>query len=227
MNLLQKIRLITRKAAKVERQEDGFTHIEDVLDVISGLLHSYGLLFIGELSDSAAHSLPKGCVHVVTMLWTLADVQSKETHAWRIPGSGYDTDYDGTGIAKAITASRKAALILIFNLRIVEKAIETDREKAQAKADAIAQEKIAAANAKRKETNAAKEYVKVVWPEAHNGHQALFRGKLCIMEHKAFKVMEEAGKFVDREDGWLVPEAKVNGVIGMLKELGCSVFVEE
>ena len=207
-----------------------YTRLEDILDAVNPLLDKHGLLFTGELAPDAIpaiHQLAKGCVRDVVMNFVLEDTKLGHSRSWRIPGSGWDGEYDGSGIAKAIAAARKAAYVLVFALRTVEPELQEEpRIGTQEAADAVGEKK-AEALRKRRETVAAKEFVRVTWPEAHNGHRALFVGRIHIMEHKAFSKMSEIGKFVEREDGWLVDSPSVNSTIEYLKSCGCEVVTSE
>jgi hypothetical protein len=57
-----------------------------------------------------------GSILDLTLVWTVTDMESPgECRNFEIPGSGFD--YESKGTAKALTDSRKSAMILIFNLK--------------------------------------------------------------------------------------------------------------
>jgi hypothetical protein len=221
LTLAQKIFAISKRAGQIPRNgqdpETGkmYARLEDVLDVVSPLMLRYKVQLFpldGQAQDSSNGT--RG----VTILWQVTD--GIESRSFWLPGSGLDNEGHGTAIA--ITQSRKSALILLFNLRVAdEPLISTDD--AQTQADKIAASKIAAAQ-KRKDTIAAKEFVTVTWPESHNGHKALFCGRISVMEHGAFEYMQKVGKWNDREQGWYVPSAEVEDAIEKLKKFGCDVI---
>jgi hypothetical protein len=227
LTLAQKIFRLSKAAGQIPRNgidlETGkkYARLEDVLDVVRPLMFRYRLLLTGSTSNCQEAS--QG-VRGTVIYWTLTNLDNPEDQGhYGVPGSGIDNE--GHGAALAITASRKAALILIFNLRVADEQLVSE-EDAQTQADKIAEKKIAAAQ-KRKETIAAKEFVTVTWPEAHNGHKALFSGRTHIMETlNAFGCMNAWGNWNDREDGWFVPSKTVKEAVSALRGLGCDVRVE-
>jgi hypothetical protein len=227
--LLQKIFRITQEAKIIElggrNESEGyaFSRIGDVMDAVDGLLEKYHLIITGEVCTGGAVHFPtaKGCITDVVCDWTLEDADTGEKRHWCIPGSGWGDD---KATYKALTGSRKYAYVFIFNLRFgddPETWSQLDPEDAKEKAQKIGDEKAAALREQKKQ---AKECVTVTWPEAHNGHKALFIGKTSIMEHQAFSYMNEQGTWVERELGWLVHRAAVGGTIARLQEKGCKVM---
>ena len=227
LTIEQKIFRIAKLASQVPRNgidpETGRTYarMEDVLDVVRPMMVRYKLvLWPNACTDNAQHS--NGTI-TICMLWKIFDLENGTSQLFPVPGSGLHNEGHGTAIA--LSQSRKSALVLIFQLRVADE-ILVCKEDAQKHADQIGDTKVAAAE-KRKATNAAKEFVAVTFPEEHNGHKALFKGRICIMEHKAFKYMNQVGTWSEREEGWFVPRAAVQGVIDtLINEKGCSVHEE-
>lgn len=79
----------------------------------------------------------------------------------------------------------------------------------------------------RAEKKAAKECVFVAWPEAHNGHKALFIGQTAVRKCGAESLMMKTGNWSDREMGWYVPESAVKELIETLRALGCQLVERE
>jgi len=240
LTLAQKIFRISRAAGQITRNgidpETGrkYARLEDVLDVVQPLLQKYKLLLTGSLAksqnlaNSEAFEERRAVTYFSTVActvirWSLLDLPTGEVEHWFVPGSGLDGG-EGHGVALAITASRKAALILIFNLRVADEQLVSEDD-AQAKADETAARKIAAAE-KRKATIAAKEFVTVTWPEAHNRHKALVSGRTNVMERGAFYYIDAIGKWNEREDGWYVEASRVSELVAGLRDYGCDVRVE-
>lgn len=154
LTLAQKILRITKAASVVERRgtaEEGWKYakVDDILDSVRNLMDAQGLILTGDLYYPAQglplafHATPKGCVRDVIIRWKLEDIRSAETRYWDIPGSGWD--YGDKGMYKALTGSRKYALIFIFNLRIADEPEEfgyVDREEAIARAQKVGEQKV-------------------------------------------------------------------------------------
>jgi ERF superfamily len=228
--LLQKIFRITQEAKNIElggrNESEGyaFSRIGDVMDSVDGLLEKYRLILTGEVCTGGAVHFPtaKGCITDVICDWVLEDVDTGEKRHWCIPGSGWGDD---KATYKALTGSRKYAYIFIFNLRLGDEPetwSQVDTEDAKEKAQKVGDEKAEALKAARK---AAKECVTVTWPEAHNGHRALFTGKTSIMEHNAWIYMQGAGNWVERELGWFVDRDAVKETVTQLEAKGCKVIM--
>ena len=102
-----------------------FLQIEDAVLAVNKMLSARDLILTQNLArnpDSTdawttiPHTGGKGYIAKITLDWTLEDVVTRESRTYRIPGEGYDTTDKGT--PKAITASRKQAIITIFNLPV-------------------------------------------------------------------------------------------------------------
>lgn len=101
-----------------------FLQIEDAVLAVNKMLSVRDLILTQDMAkriDGSDHweTVPhatKGYIAKVMLCWTLEDVVTRESRTYRIPGEGYDTTDKGT--PKAITASRKQAIITIFNLPV-------------------------------------------------------------------------------------------------------------
>jgi hypothetical protein len=222
--LQEKILRISKAAGQIPRNgqdpETGkmYARLEDVLGVIKPLMERYKLILAPTCEQS---SVSNGTRHEVVR-WRLWDVTA-DALEFLIPGSGLDNE--GHGTALALSASRKAALVLIFNLRVAdEPLISTDD--AQTQADKIAASKIAAAQ-KRKETEELKECVRI--SQLENGNY-LVRGRIHIMEHPgAFAAVQEASigeTYSALNAGWLINGSHVENIAKLaqrLKACGCKI----
>jgi hypothetical protein len=125
MTLAEKLHAIQKLARKVPKngvnQEQGWTYmrIEDVVDVATRAMRRHKLNLAPMLVS--IHRTPNerggGSIVDVTIRWGLEDLEDKNgtTRYYDIPGSGWD--YNSKATSKALTDSRKYAMILIFNLK--------------------------------------------------------------------------------------------------------------
>jgi ERF superfamily protein len=164
--LAQKIHAIQSIARKVAKRgvnpEQGWEYlqIEDAVLAAKRMMKKYGLILTGSLSmntntqEFAYKRVPndKGSGYVVDLVmeWSLEDVESGERHIYFIPGSGWD--YNDKGVFKAMTGSRKYAIVLIFNLAVgndVEERGAMDKTNARDRQKEILDQKLADAEAGR------------------------------------------------------------------------------
>jgi len=123
-----------------------------------------------------------------------------------IPGSGFD--YDSKGTAKALTDSRKNAMILLFNLKggdDPERAPAT-RVEAQQSREEVVDSKLANAAAGRGIDADVRKLFYEIFPESKTveltGDKELLRDPLL----KRFKLM---GKFIVKEAEWDALKMKI------------------
>src|SRR5437773_8178953 len=121
--LAEKILEITAGVPKLKKtgrnKDQGYMYltIEDAVDSVRKALIEHKLLLLPSSLESLDRAPDdKGYTSTVTFGWTMEDVETGEVRTWKVPGSGWD--YHDKCTPKAITASRKAALILIFNLPV-------------------------------------------------------------------------------------------------------------
>jgi hypothetical protein len=132
LTLSEKIFRITQECSVIERNGVGHSNdenrplyaypkIDDVLAVVNPLLKKYRLVLTGNVPKEPMTHVSKGFATTECLVeWTLTNLHRKaastyESQTWRIPGSG--SDDQGKGVYKAITGSRKYAMVLIFNLK--------------------------------------------------------------------------------------------------------------
>jgi len=158
MKLTEKIWAIQCMTRKVRKKgvnpEQGWEYlrIEDAVGNAKKLMNRYKLILTPELVDMKRTANEKGSGYVIdlTMVWTLEDIESEEKITYRIPGSGWD--YNDKGVFKAMTGSRKYAIVLIFNLAVgndVEERGSIARDNAKDRQHEIAEHKIANGEAGR------------------------------------------------------------------------------
>lgn len=159
LTLAQKIKLIqdsvgtVKKKGKNREHNYDFLRIEDAVVAVNKLMSGNDLILLPTLKkrpdgvlywDRTPHTGGKGYIASMVLEWTLEDVNTNEKRTYDIPGEGYDTTDKGT--PKAITSSRKQAIILIFNIPVgndIEERSPVDRETAKATAKAVGQNRVA------------------------------------------------------------------------------------
>lgn len=153
LSLDEKILAIQDAIKKLKKtganKDQGYKYltIEDAVDATRREMISHGLLLIpGAFDEPTRYDDGKGFTFIIYIEWVLKDLASSESRTWKIPGAGWD--YHDKGVPKAITGSRKTALILIFNLPIGDnpEAGNIDRVSASDRAQGVAQRKIAEGN---------------------------------------------------------------------------------
>jgi len=113
----------------------GYVRIEDLLEVINPLLKRYKLILTGAIvKEPITHVGKLYATTEILMDWTLTDVESMAQNTWRVPGSG--SDDQGKGVYKAMTGSRKYAMVLIFNLKFGDEPEEVQRAEGSEKRSA-------------------------------------------------------------------------------------------
>lgn len=119
MTLAQKIQEIQNLARKVPKfgvHEHGWQYmrVEDVISIATRFMRSHELTLYPRLKSMTRTANERGGSIVdVIVSWELRD--KEEMLIFDVPGSGFD--YESKGTAKALTDSRKSAMILIFNLK--------------------------------------------------------------------------------------------------------------
>lgn len=159
LTLAQKIKLIQNSVGTVKKKGKNTEHnymflrIEDAVVAVNKLMCENDLILLPTLKkrpdstlywERMPHTGGKGYIASMVLEWTLEDVNTAEKRTYDIPGEGYDTTDKGT--SKAITSSRKQAIILIFNIPVgndIEERSPVDRETAKATAKAVGQNRVA------------------------------------------------------------------------------------
>jgi ERF superfamily len=124
LTLAEKLHAIQKLARKVpksgynEREDFHYMRIEDVITVATRAMAKYKLSLLPEVYGELKRTVnERGGGHIVDVQvsWTLRDLESGDVHSMRIPGTGWD--FTSKATAKALTDSRKSAMILLFNLK--------------------------------------------------------------------------------------------------------------
>lgn len=121
MTLAEKLHAIQRLARKVPKRgvhEHGwhYMQVEDVVSIATRLMAKHNLVLTPDMKNMDRTPNERGGSFVdVVFEWALRDVETKEILFYQVPGSGFD--FESKGTAKALTDSRKSAMILIFNLK--------------------------------------------------------------------------------------------------------------
>lgn len=240
MTLAEKIHAIQRlakRAAKRGKATEGWREyeyltIEDAVRFGKQQIRQHKLILTPSLKSMNRFSEQRMDI-VVT--WSLEDIESKEVRSFDIPGSGWDLYSKDT--SKAMTASRKTAIVDIFNLEVGDdnenKSAPSDTQKEIAKQGlevALGKEfptldhAEAAAMDRDDMRNAAKKSMFIAWPEAHNGHRFLLMGR-TIAPASLHKVIEEcSGKWSDREMGWFIASEHVDTIRDTIKKFNLPLI---
>lgn len=123
MTLAEKLHAIQRLAKKVPKlgkHERGwrYVRIEDVVTVATRQMSLHGILLKPDVKSLTRTERSGGSVVDLMVQWSIGSLEQTglvETITMDVPGSGFD--YDSKGTAKALTDSRKNAMILLFNLK--------------------------------------------------------------------------------------------------------------
>lgn len=248
LTLAQKIHDIQKNVPTVKKKGFNSKHnyrflqIEDAVLAVNKMLSSRDLILTQDLKkkadgghfwDITAHP-NGGYVAKLILEWTLEDVITKESRTYSIPGEGYDTTDKGT--PKAITASRKQAIITIFNLPVGDNpeanSYSADREDAKAAAQGVAAKKIAesAAKGSKAAIDALSQVVPenkifIARPEEYNGHYIKISGFLApqIQQYfndvaaKPFAAKGTVGSY------WRLGEEYETGLVKLCEKLGIEV----
>lgn len=236
---------MVKKKGKFDSQMGGggYLRIEDAVLAVGKLMYQQGLLLSGTLlrkSDgsfylsSATHKVDKGYIVNVIVEWTLEDSTTGEKRIWHLPGDGYDgTD---KAVCKALTGSRKYALIFIFNLAVGNDAEATgapsfdeSKNKQRAVAANTIAEKAAAGNKTAIDALSQIEPDKALIihrPEEMNGHYIFATGLTAVPALQKF-FSDTGCKWLKSKttgkDGWRVPAEYEKGLLALCEKLKIDV----
>ncbi len=196
MTLAVKLHAIQKLARKVPKngvnQEQGWTYmrIEDVVDVATRAMRQHKLLLTPTLKSMTrtANERGGGSIVDVVITWKLTDLNDLASVEADIPGAGWD--YNSKATSKALTDSRKYAMILIFNLKAGDDPEERGpvaRDAAKDRQQEIADNKLAnAAAGKGIEASTPALY----WEWFEESNTALVTGDAKLMKGNADLVKE-------------------------------------
>lgn len=221
-----------------------FLRIEDAVVAVNKLLSARGLILTGTLKKSERTSHEKtgkdgqltrsGYITSILMDWTVEDAETGEQRTWTFPGDGYDST--DKSVYKAMTGSRKYAIINIFNLPIgndVEEHGPQTFEEGKAKQKAVAANQIAAAAARGNKTaidamsqEVPEKILRISRPEEYNGHYIIASGFIAVPALDTF--FNDTGcKRIDSrktgKTGWKVPAEYEKGLMSMCQKLEIEV----
>jgi hypothetical protein len=236
MTLAEKLHAIQTRATKLPKRgessekgrEYNYLMIEDAVRTAKRLMRKYKLILTPFVSQ---HTRTENNVDVF-INWTLEDIKSKESRSFCIPGSGWDL-YD-KATAKAMTNSRKYAIVLIFNLETgndesLPKPTETQKEIAKQKIEvATGQEFSTLEHAEAEMLNRQevdpKKAMKISWPEEHNGHRFFLTGRRNAPADLHVVIEECSGKWNDRQMGWFILSDHADLIRSTIKRLGVPLI---
>jgi len=157
LTLSEKIFRITQACSAIKRNGVGhssnperllyaYVEIVDVLAMVNPLLKRHKLILTGQVvKEPVTHVGKLGAITEVLVDWTLEDtedngledvmmqpgmiIRGRESRTWRVPGCG--SDESGKAVYKAVTGSRKYAMVLIFNLQFGDEPEEVRGERVE------------------------------------------------------------------------------------------------
>ena len=217
MTLAEKLHAIQKLARKVPKRghhERGWSYvrIEDVVDVAKRFMAEYRISMIPTVKSLTRTERGGGSVVDLMVEWTVASFEpdnynpTPEQFIFDIPGSGFD--YDSKGTAKALTDSRKNAMILLFNLKggdDPERAPMT-RTEAKNKQEEVVETKLTDA----KEGRGLNASVPQIFYERHeqSGNVGL-TGDKELLKHAAIKRFKVGREFAVPFDKWELLKEKL------------------
>ena len=237
----EKILEITAGVPKLKKtgtnKDQGYKYltIEDAVNSVRQALIDHKLLLLPTTLETLDRTQDeKGYTSTVTFGWTLEDLETGETRSWKVPGSGWD--YHDKGTPKAVTGSRKTALILIFNLAVGDNPEQSNglsRTDAKAAAQAVAGKKIAEAASKGSATaiDAMSQVVPekkicIARPEEHQGNYIIVTGLIAVPQLERFFDDTNSKRFKTKKDlipYWRVPSDYEKGLLALCEKLGIEV----
>lgn len=104
------------ESSNLEKPLFAYAKIEDVLAVVNPLLKRHKLILTGNVAREPVTHVGKTFASTEVLVdWLLTDVETNQNVTVRVPGAGVDDQ--GKGIYKALTGSRKYAMVMLFNLK--------------------------------------------------------------------------------------------------------------
>lgn len=236
---------VVKKQGKFGSEMGGgnYLRIEDAVVAVNKLMSSNGLILTGTLrsvnrtphekTGKDGNVSRSGYISSVLMEWSVEDTANGEHREWLFPGDGYDST--DKAVYKAMTGSRKYAIISIFNLPIGNDVEEhgSTFEEGKDKQKKIAASKIAdAAGRGNKEALDAMSQVEpekkliISRPEEMNGHYIYATGFIATPQLHTF-FGDTGCKFVQSKAngkfGWKVPAEYEKGLLTLCEKLKIEV----
>jgi ERF superfamily len=208
---LHAIQRLAKRVPKRGRHERGWSYvrIEDVVTVATRFMSEHKLILLPNVKSLTRSERGGGSVVDVIVEWRLADTSSvpdPDMLVFDVCGSGFD--YDSKGTAKALTDSRKNAMILLFNLKggdDPERAPMT-RTEAKNKQEEVVETKLTDA----KEGRGINASVPQIFYERHeqSGNVGL-TGDKELLKHAAIKRFKVGREFAVPFDKWELLKEKL------------------
>jgi ERF superfamily len=234
---------VVHKKGKNKEQNYDYLRIEEAVVSVNKLMVEKDLLLTQTLQkkpdstfyfERQPHKVDKGYMVSVVLEWTLEDVSTGDKRTYDIPGEGYDSTDKGT--PKAITSSRKQAIITIFNLPVgndIEERGAVDRETAKASAKAVGDKKVTlmAAAGSQGAIDALSQVVPekkihISRPEEHNGNFIVVTGFIAAPPLERFFDDTNSKRFKTKLDlvpYWRVPSEYEKGLVQLCQKLEIEV----
>jgi ERF superfamily len=242
--LAQKINIVSASIAKIkmtgQNTHDNYKYlkIEDVVDAVRKEMQKAQLILTPQILKIDNVPDTKGILRDVDVEWTLEDASTGEKRAYRIPGTGWD--YHDKGTYKALTGSRKYALILIFNLPVGDnpeasgapsfdqgvkaaKGVTRKFMADKANSDDPAIQKIAIDNLSQVEPE---RKILISRPETANGHYIAVSGLIAVPQLETYFMDTDSKRFQSKTDKsvyWRVPANYEKGLIALCEKLNIEV----
>lgn len=190
--LAQKVSEISASIKRVRMTGKGdgysFLTIQDVVNAVHKKMLAANLVLTGTVATVEHHPDGRGLLASVTVIWKLLDLDSDEQIEIRIPGDGWGEK----GIYKALTGSRKYAIIFLFNLAIgdnPEAAIVDRKETAKQLGAAKVAEFAANGNDSAIEAmsqTVPEKRITIERPEDQNGNYIVLKGHTAVPQLEEF-----------------------------------------
>lgn len=240
LTLAQKIAEISASVKKIKmtgvNKDAGYKYlkIEDVVDAVRPGMEKHGLMLTPQVRSIENIPDTKGILRDVLVEWTLEDTTNGSKLTWLVPGTGWD--FHDKGTYKALTGSRKYAMILIFNLPVgdnPEQAGPADRSDAKAAQKDVVAKKMAEAAGRGSKTAIdalsqlePEKKVVISRPEEHNGNYIIVSGFIANPPLETFFDDTDSKRFKAKSNGaayWRVSSEYEKGLVALCQKLGIEV----
>lgn len=211
MTLAEKLHAIQKLAKRVPVRgvhERGWKYmrVQEIVTVGTKFLTEHNLILIPTIKSlTRSEGKSGGSIVDLMVTWTLADVtfnpmpNGAMAREFDIPGSGFD--YDSKGTAKALTDSRKNAMILLFNLKAgddPERAPMTRHESKQSREDVVERKLADAADGKGIDASVPKIFYEIF----EQSQTVELTGDKNLLKAPSLKKYKLGGKFVVKSAEW-------------------------
>lgn len=213
MTLAEKLHSIQKLAKRVPLRgvhERGWKYmrIQEVVTIGTRLLEEHKLLLTPTVESLTRSERGGGSVVDLMVMWAITDTELNDSISsagvfpgffLKVPGSGFD--YDSKGTAKALTDSRKNAMILLFNLKAgddPERAPMTRHESKQSREDVVERKLADAADGKGIDASVPKIFYEIF----EQSQTVELTGDKNLLKAPSLKKYKLGGKFVVKSAEW-------------------------